>query len=119
LGINLGLVTGVPRRAMGHKPWYDFLVAISEFRDSLVSQQFLAALDDELSKLNFLWRARRKEGVLAPPRLLRLPSSAWDEYVRQELSRRGTGDYQYKHPGLVKDQSWLANFSPVDSIVLE
>jgi len=118
-GVNLGLFTGVPRRVDRQKPWYDFLATVADFPDPLLARQFLDQLDRELADLNFLWRARRREGVLAPPRLLRLPAHSWDEYIQRELLRRGTGDYQYKHPGLVQDQNWLQNFSPVDTIFME
>ena len=119
LKINLGLITGVPRRLERQKPWYDFLVTISEIEDQNVARQFLKQLDQELADLNFLWRARRKEGVLAAPRICRIPTGAWDEYIKAELILRGTGDYQYKHPGLVQDQQWLEHFSLVDTINLE
>ena len=121
LGINLGLLTGVPRRADRQKPWYDFLVTISEIRDSLLAKQFLTQLDQELAELNFLWRLSSQTKAFSQPLgFIGFPSKeAWDEYIQQELLRRGTGDYQYKHPGLVQDQGWLANFSPVDTICLE
>ena len=119
VGVTLGLLTGVPRRVSEQKPYYDFLVTISEFRDPGLAKRFLNELDLELAGLNFLWRARRKEGVLAAPRLQRLPAHGWDDYIQAEIRRRGTGDYQYKHPGLVQHQDWLKQFSPVDTIFLE
>ena len=119
LGMSLGLLTAVPRRMERQKPWFDFLVCISDFRDEPLARHFLQQLDLELATLNFLWRARRKEGVVAAPRLLRLPEGSWDTYIQQELRRRGTGDFQYKHPGLVQDQDWLRNFRPIDTICLE
>ncbi|WP_010586136.1 GH3 auxin-responsive promoter family protein [Schlesneria paludicola] len=119
VGVKLGLLTGVPRRIPEQKPYYDFLVTISEFPDSELAKGFLKELDLQLASLNFLWRARRTEGVLAAPRLLRLPAQGWDDYIQAELRRKGTGDYQYKHPGLVQHQDWLKNFSPVDTIVLD
>lgn len=118
IGIKLGLITGVPRRFDQQKPHYDFLVSITDLDEAVLANRFLCELDAQLSRLNFLWRARRKEGVLAAPRLQRLKPHAWDDYITEELSRRGTGDYQYKHPGLVQDQAWLQNFSPVDTITM-
>lgn len=119
VGVKLGLLTGVPRRIPDRKPYYDFLVTISEFQNSELAKAFLTELDLQLASLNFLWRARRKEGVLAAPRLLRLPPQGWENYIQAELRRKGTGDYQYKHPGLVQHQDWLSNFSPVDTIVMD
>jgi hypothetical protein len=119
LGAKLGLFTGIPRRLNHQKPWYDFLVTISDLPDEAMAKQFLRQLDQELAELNFLWRARRNEGVLAAPRLCRLPKHGWDDYIQKELLRRETGDYQYKHPGLVQDVDWLRNFSPVDTILVE
>jgi len=65
---------------------------------------------------NFLYSARRREGVLGHPRLVRIPTGAWDNYVQAEVARRGTGDLQYKHPGLVQDASWLGRFEAVDVV---
>jgi len=116
LGINLGLITGVPRRRSSEEQRYDFLVEIGDLPDAMIAKQFLRQLDQELAGLNFLWRARRKEGVIGLPRLLRLPPHSWEAYMQQETQRRGTGDFQFKHPGLVRDEKWLANFTPLDII---
>jgi hypothetical protein len=116
IGVQIGLLTGVPRRFDGRKPWYDFVVSIGDIPDSELARNFLRELDHELAALNFLWRARRKEGVIAPPQLQRINSDGWDNYLKQESKRRGTGDYQYKHPGLVQDQSWLNNFTTIDIV---
>jgi len=38
--------------------------------------------------------------------------------VRGEVASRGTGEAQYKHPGLVQDAAWLERFNPVDVVRL-
>lgn len=119
LGVKIGMITGVPRRVEREVPWYDFLVSISDVPDPVVAKKFLLELDAALASLNFLWRARRKEGVLAAPRLIRLPVGAWDQFIQAEMNRRGTSDYQYKHPGLVREQTWLDQFSPIDTITMQ
>ena len=116
LGIPLGLFTAVPRRLEREHPRYDFLVEITDLPEEAQARRFLEELDRELAALNFLWRARRKEGTLAPPHLVRLPEGTWARYVREETDRRGTGDYQYKHPGLVQDGTWGDQFAAVDVI---
>ena len=119
VGINLGLITGVPRRRSSEEQRYDFLAEIGDLPEAMIARQFLRQLDQELAELNFLWRARRKEGVIGKPRLLRLPVQTWENFMRSETARRGTGDFQYKHPGLVQDESWIGNFRPIDTITLE
>ena len=79
---------------------------------------FLHQLDQQLAGINFLWRARRREAVLAPPQLLLLFSHAWEQYIAAEVQRVGTGDYQYKHPGIVLRENWIQQFQPVDIIRL-
>lgn len=110
LQINLGLITAVPRRLHQEQPRYDFLVESSDVGDAQLARQFLTHFDEELGKLNFLWRARRKEGVLQSPHLHLLAPGDWDRCIQEEVHRRGTGDYQYKHPGLVMDETWLDQF---------
>ena len=118
MNVSLGLFTAVPRRLEKEPPRYDFLLEHGQFADSHVARQFLQLLDQELAKLNFLWRARRKEGVLAPPHLWRLPDATWEEYIKTTTQRVGTGDYQYKHPGIVLDETWITQFTPTDIIQL-
>ncbi len=117
-GVPLGLFTAVPRRLEREHPRYEFLVEFGDMPDPAHARRFLDQLDQNLAGLNFLWRARRKEGVLAPPHLWRLPTGTWEAYTHAETSRRGTGDYQYKHPGLVQDVAWLEQFRPVDVITV-
>lgn len=116
LGLNLGLITGVPRRKSAEEQRYDFLVEISDIPEAKIAQEFLKHLDQELAGLNFLWRARRREGVIGSPRLLRLPPQSWESYMKSETQRRGTGDYQFKHPGLIQDETWIDYFRLVDTI---
>ncbi|MCG6157120.1 GH3 auxin-responsive promoter family protein [Rubinisphaera margarita] len=119
LGIELGLFTAVARRLEHQHPRYDFLVEVDSLPDAGLAQRFLQLLDEKLEGKNFLWRARRREGVLANPNLIRLPSGRWEQYIAEEVERRGTGDFQYKHPGLVLDGSWVDQFTPVDIIPLK
>lgn len=117
-GLNLSLITAVPRRLEFEQPRYDFLIEESDVPDSRIASQFLSHLDQEIGNLNFLWRARRREGVLKAPHLTRIAANEWQRCIRKEVDRRGTGDYQYKHPGLVTDESWLEQFEVRDTITL-
>lgn len=117
VGINLTLITAVPRRLKNKQPRYDFLAEAADVETEANGRRFLSELDAELEKLNFLWKARRKEGVLQSPHLIMLGKNEWDRCIQAEVDRRGTGDYQYKHPGLVVDESWIDQFQ-VESIVL-
>lgn len=116
LDLSLGLITAVPRRLAHQQPRYDFLIESLEIPDSQQAAAFLSTLDEELGTLNFLWRARRREGVLQSPHLIRLAANEWNRCIQAEVERRGTGDYQYKHPGLVTDESWLNQFQVSDRI---
>ncbi len=118
MNLSLGLITAVPRRLEREAPRYDFLVEITDMPHEDQARLFLHQLDQQLAGINFLWRARRKEAVLAPPQLLRLPARAWEQYIATEVQRVGTGDYQYKHPGIVLRENWIQQFNPVDIIQL-
>jgi len=117
-GIILTLITAVPRRLHHEQPRYDFLVEQSDMSDANKAHTFLQVFDAVMGDLNFLWRARRREGVLQPPHLVRLEAGEWDRTTQEEVDRRGTGDYQYKHPGLVVDESWRQQFRIHDTITL-
>lgn len=117
-GVELKLLTAVPRRLAHQQPRYDFLMESTDVEDSQQARLFLTHLDEELEKLNFLWRARRREGVLQPPHLTLLKSGEWERTIREEVERRGTGDYQYKHPGLVTNEKWLDQFAVHETVTL-
>lgn len=119
VGFQLGLITAVPRRLEHEQPHYDFLVEESDFPNPADATSFLEALDQELAKLNFLWKARRNEEVLQAPHLLILVEHEWDRCISAAVEKRGTGDYQYKHPGLVQDESWLNQFRVIRTVQLE
>ena len=114
-GTELSLITAIPRRLQNEQPRYDFVVEVTDIPQA-TADAFLAALDRELAKLNFLWRARRKEGVLQAPQLHLIGPGEWDRCIQAEVDRRGTGDYQYKHPGLVVDENWLEQFRIVSTV---
>ncbi|MCA8988868.1 MAG: GH3 auxin-responsive promoter family protein [Planctomycetaceae bacterium] len=111
LNLAPGLLTAVPVRLEEEHPRYDFFLEIGSLPDESLAPRLLEAIDRELAALNFLWRARRKEGVLTAPRMLLLPTGTWENYIRQVGQERGTGDYQYKHPALVVDQKWAEPFA--------
>ena len=118
ISLNLRLITAVPRRLFNQQPRYDFLIESTDVADAEQAKLFLGRLDSELQKLNFLWRARRREGVLQSPHLTRLAPGEWDQCMQREVKRRGTGDYQYKHPCLVMDEAWLEQFRIFDTITI-
>ncbi len=116
LGIKLTYITTVPCRDGRELPRYVAVVEHGDIPDCSVAHRFLESVDRELMSTNFLYSARRREGVLGPPRLLRIRTGQWNQFVQAQIDRRGTGEAHYKHPGLVQDQSWLNEFTPVDTI---
>ena len=119
LGIHLGFVTAVPARPQRELPCYVFIVERDDMPGEVQAQSFLEAVDRGLAAANFLYRARRREQVLGGVfDLWRIPTGGWSRYVEAEIARRGTGDVQYKHPGLVQDESWLNQFGNVDIVSL-
>ena len=114
LGLSLGHVTAVPIRDEERVPRYLILLEEQDVSGPDMPERYLRELDEQLKQINFLYRARRGEGVLGTPQLLRIPSGSWETFIREETARRGTGDYQYKHPGLVQDPDWPNQFSVID-----
>ena len=116
LSIRPRYLTVVPNRPTDGQPCYSVVVEHADVADTAVAQKFATRIDEELIGSNFLYRAKRREGVLGPLRLIRIVNGGWDEFLRREIARRGTGDAQYKHPALVLDPLWLNQFSCVDTI---
>ncbi len=74
---------------------------------------FIEELDRRLMAINFLVNYRRREGVLDAPQLVLIETGSWGRYIQRESDRRGTGDFQYKHPGLVHDTAWAEKFTRI------
>jgi len=117
-GLRLGLVTAVPTRPADELPCYEIVVEQGDFPDRESARRFLELADRMLAERNFLYSARRREGVLGPLKLLQIPTGEWTRHVQAEIDRRGTGEAHYKHPGLVQDPGWLQQFVAVDRVRL-
>lgn len=116
LGIRPRYVTVVPCRPKGTPPCYVVAIEYGDVPDRGLAQQYADRIDRGLIASNFLYRAKRREQVLGPLLVKRIPDGAWLQYLQREAARRGTGDAQYKHPALVLDSSWLDQFTAVDMI---
>jgi hypothetical protein len=118
LGIRLGFITAVPSRPERALPCYEIILEYGDLTDVSLAHRFLEETDQRLRASNFLYSARRREGVLGSPRLFRISNGSWGKYVQAEIERRGTGEAHYKHPALVQDATWLDRFPPVDRLQL-
>ncbi len=105
--ITLGHITAVPVRPVDELPCYHVILEEQTVPSAQQRESFLQTLDARLMAENFLYRARRREGVLGMLRLHLIPEGDWERFIQAEVAWRGTGDYQYKHPGLVQDVTWL------------
>ncbi len=104
---SAGAFYGGPAPVWREHPRYDFLVEIADLPDEAQARRFLEELDRELAALNFPLAGSPEGDVDAARRIWCVcRRGTWARYVRAETDRRGTGDYQYKHPGLVQDGNW-------------
>jgi hypothetical protein len=110
VGVTLTEVTAAPFRDETGRPRYLILAEQGDFCDDTRAKGFVEELDRRLMGINFLVNYRRREGVLDAPRLLLIETGSWQRFMQQESERRGTGDYQFKHPGLVHDAAWTRQF---------
>jgi hypothetical protein len=117
-GIRLGPVTAVPVRRNGVLPCYQIVVELGDLPDSEAARSFLQGVDARLRSTNFLYNARRREQVLGPPILSRIPTGAWAQFIQSEIVHRGTGEAHYKHPALVQNPLFLDRFQHVDLLEL-
>ena len=92
LGIRLGYVTAVPVRPPRELPCYVVIVEQDDIPQEHQARDFLEAVDRGLAASNFLYSARRREQVLGPPRLWRIPSRAGRNMLnlRSPAGGRGT-----------------------------
>ena len=116
LGLQLKYVSTVPLRPAGEAPYYAIIAEKPDVQDESTARKFLEEVDRRLMSTNFLYNARRREGVLGSPRLHRIPDGGWENYIQAEITRRGTGEAHYKHPGLVQNPDWLKDFPVIDTI---
>lgn len=117
-GIRLGPVTAIPIRPGSQLPYYRILVEHGDVPDVDTARQFLEDVDERLRTSNFLYKARRREKVLGPPVLSRIPTGGWSRYAQSVIEQRGTGEAHYKHAALVQDPSILNHLHPIDDVEL-
>ena len=117
-GIRLGTVAAVPVRSGRNLPCYQIIIEHGDVPDLEVAREFLESIDTRLRSSNFLYKARRREKVLGPPVLSRVPAGSWSRYMHSVIAKRGTGEGQYKHTALVQDPGILDHFQPIDQIEL-
>ncbi len=116
VGASLTEITAAPFREETGRPRYLILAERCDFCDHSQAQAFIDELDRRLMGINFLVNYRRREGVLDAPRLLLIEPGSWKRHLQEESTRRGTGDYQFKHPGLVHDAEWTKQFKVIDQM---
>ena len=115
-----GSILALDRDEAG-RPRYLVLAELGDFESDAQSQGFIDELDRRLMAINFLVNYRRREGVLDAPRLTLIETGSWSRYIQREGDRRGTGDFQYKLPGIVHDSAGTRQFTTIrqlDSRVL-
>jgi hypothetical protein len=119
LGLQVSCFTAVPVRSDRETPYYALLVEQGEISDEWTAREFLSIIDRKLASQNVMYAGKRSDCYLSAPRLVRLPSGTWSEFVAAESRRRGTGDSQYKHPPLVRDSAWMEKFHAFDTVSLD
>jgi hypothetical protein len=115
IGARLTEITAVPTREADGRARYVVVVEKGDLPGDDAAGPFVDELERRLAAINFLYAARRREGTLLPLKLRWIPTGEWARHIRAETQRRGTGDYQYKHPGLVQDAGWLRQFEQASS----
>jgi hypothetical protein len=116
VGIALTEITAAPFRDANGRPRYLVLAEQGDFQNDAQASAFIDELDRRLMGINFLVNYRRREGVLDAPRLVLIESGSWARHIQEESARRGTGDFQYKHPGLVHHSEWVKQFKSTGDI---
>jgi hypothetical protein len=119
LKLRVDCFTAVAVRRDGDVPHYALLVERPAIEDAAAARNFLEIVDRELVRQNVMYAGKRNDRYIDAPRLLRLASGAWSEFIRGETQRGGPSESQYKHPALVADSSWLNRFHPVDTVTVE
>jgi len=115
LDLRLEYFTAVPVRPQSDAPYYALLVEDPVIAGA-AEGRFLEIVDRELVRQNVMYAGKRNDRYVGAPRLLRLAAGAWTEFAREQATRRGTGDSQYKHPALVADPAFLDRFRPVAAV---
>lgn len=117
LGLELDFFTAVPVRPERGSPYYALLVEEHHLPEDSKAQALLNLVDEDLVAQNVMYAGKRGDNYIGAWQLLRLPRGNWRQFTESVMRGRGTGDSQYKHPGLVIDPAWLKNFQPVSVVV--
>lgn len=113
-GMALSCFTVAPLIVAGRNPRYAVIIEEHEAADRNLAATFLHAFDGDLCKNVLIYGVTRKNRLLEPPCLARIPRGAWRDYRTKFVARSGAGDNQYKHKPLVADPDFLARLDVID-----
>ena len=113
------LVSALPMRGDQGPSYYAILTDCEALRDDARARQFLVALDQALATMNIMYRGKRGDSSIGPPRLLRLSRGSWSRHVELAGRQRGTGDTQHKHPVLLPQGAWPEGIGLLDIVAID
>ena len=114
LGVTLESFAAIPLRAERGASYYAFAIEpLSLCGDA--ERRLIAMIDEELGKLNFLYRYKQADGSLAPAHLLVVEQGTFATRTNLHTARTGTGETQYKPPVFLS-ASALAEFKILRTI---
>lgn len=107
LDMPLGQFTALPTRGQPGSAYYGILIeATDRVMTDARASQLLAAIDQRLAAMNLMYRQKRGDRSIAPPRLMLLARGSWARHVEIAGRQRGTGDTQFKQPALLRTGTW-------------
>lgn len=88
------------------QPYYGLFVERGDLGDEAAGRRLAARLDEELSRVNVEYEAKRTSGRLGPVRLEQVRPGFWAKWDRERLEKTGGSAEQYKHPCLIGDHAF-------------
>lgn len=101
-GWPVPIFSALPFKPGSGAPYYIFLIeALPDFE----APNLASDIDDALCALNIMYRLKRSSGALGPARVTYLSSGHWRAAAQRAGTARGTGETQYKHPVLLRQDT--------------
>ncbi len=106
--ISLGNYSVIP--VWDDPPQYQLMVEAGDLPESALGDGLANHVEERLQELNCEYREKRLSGRLAPMKFVSLPKDTWRAFSRERQSKLGGSIEQYKHPCLIPDMEYSAQF---------
>ena len=99
-------------------PYYALVLEASDLPDTATEHRLASLVDQQLSRQNIEYQAKRESHRLGPVSVVGLAAGAWDRFTKDMIRLQGATPEQYKHRCLTSDLEFIPKMQAQREILL-